>query len=85
MNTDDKGLPVYVLYNDTTSDHPGEWVVRRQVVLEGEVRCDPDLCARGRSREECVDNLLRDHPHVGGLVYLGHSSSDDKCIAGTFL
>ena len=85
MTTREKGLPIYVLYNDRTSDYPGEWVVRRQVAFEGEVRRDPDLLARGATQDECVNTLLADHPHIGGLVYLARSSSDDPCIAGTFL
>ncbi len=79
------GLQFYVLFNDTTSDYPGEWVVRRQEVKGGEILNDPYLLARGATREECVANLLEAHPHVGSMTYLARQSEDDPVIAGTFL
>ncbi len=80
-----EGLSVYVLYNDTTTDYPGEWVVRRQVAMGGQIHRDAKLSARGTSRATCLDNLLAACPVVGTLVYIVRDPSDDPCIDGSFL
>lgn len=78
-------LPVYVLYNDTTHDYPGEWVARLHVASAKGALVNPELTARGRSREECVANLVQAVPRVASMVFMGRSPNDDPVIAGIFL
>jgi hypothetical protein len=78
-------LPIYVVYNERTTDYPGEWVVRRQTVVDGEVIVDAELAARGPTKKECFGDLLLKHPHVGSMTYLARSADDDPVIDGTFL
>ena len=75
----------FVLYRPTTSDHPGEWVVRRHVVNGLIVSKDPGLTARGATREECIGVLMAAAPRVRGLHYFPASPGDDPVIEGTWL
>ena len=80
------GLPVYVLYNDTTKDYPGEWVVRLHRVAAGvTAELDPALTARGSTKEECLASLFEKHPEVGSMIYLHRLEDDDPVIEGTFI
>jgi hypothetical protein len=78
-------LPVYVLYNDTTSDYPGEWVVRRQVVDGGKIQRDKELSARGPTRDACELALFEAVPEAASMMFLNRWPGDDPCIAGTYL
>jgi hypothetical protein len=78
-------LPIYVLFNDTTTDFPGEWVVRKQTVVEGKVRRDKELTARGASREDCEAALFEAVPAARYMQFLDRWPNDDLCIAGTYL
>lgn len=77
-------LVSWVLY-ENPSDFPGEWVVRRQLVAAGEVRSDPDLAARGATREECVKALLDRYPEVRALEWLPRHPTDDPVIDGSWM
>ena len=77
---------MFVLYNDTTSDYPGEWVVRRQATHEGQIFKDSNLSARGKTRKECVAKLFKAFPTVfTSFVFIARSPQDDPVIAGTWL
>jgi len=78
-------LPIYVLFNDTTTDFPGEWVVRKQEVVEGKVVRDRELTARGVSRGDCEAALFEAVPAVRYMQFLDRWPNDDPCIAGTYL
>jgi hypothetical protein len=73
----------YVLYNDKTKECPGEWVVRRHLTKQGETSVDLKPSARGRTRQECVDTLLRKHPFVGSMTYVARE--DDSVVEGAFV
>lgn len=80
---DKQTLPLYVLYNDTTSDYPGEWVVRRQVFGKaGKITIDKELSARGATKDKCIDALFEAHPETRDMVFF---KDDNPCIEGTFL
>jgi hypothetical protein len=75
---------VFTLYYDP-KDYPGEWVVRRHVVKNGEAVADSNLSARGATKEDCLRTLYVFHPETRFMTWLDRCRDDDPCIAGVLL
>lgn len=74
----------WVLY-ESPADFPGEWVVRRQTANGEAIFPDPELSARGTTREECVNALMATHPEVRALAWVPRHHTDDPVIAGSWI
>lgn len=78
-------LTSFVVYGPTTTDYPGEWVVRRQLIQGGEIVIDVELTARGKTLKQCLDALHGAAPITQGMTFIPRSEADDEVIHGTFM